>query len=472
MAITIKALGNYSKVPFIYVNSGVPVQGNTGVSAEENDVITLYSEVHPSYTGAIYGFYAIKKVGNVYDYIQLSPTETTPGQIGSGFKKAYTVDSTMISFVADGYEIYAIPEVDLTGLTTYNFYRVGYYTTLSDIKNITKAEQGLVYYNTEERTYTEYFFANLFLSQFPVLADSLVYFRTITDPITEGDYAGYSVVFDYYGSAPAEITQPSLVFDEYTFEQNGYSVNQLPADTYINMGTIEYGYSPQIILKYGEAPTSTTHTVTFYDYDEEVLSKIEVEDGQAIPQSEIPDAPEREDYEFQYWYYWSKDVKRIKFDFDTPITEALELHPRYLAVFTVTYIEEDRNTGDTYETEVQVLEGQKAPKLEPKNSVYIEDDDGFKLPYVFVYWSTDEEYGFDFNEGIYYDTTLYAMYKIGGNKYWKMCRNNCLVGLQANIDYIPLTNVETGTRAMALSDDGVKYYTFYKGTWYPDVAEE
>lgn len=453
MAITIKALGNYSKVPFIYVNSGNPVEGTTGVSAELNDVITLYSEVHPSYTAVIYGFYAIKKEGSVYDYTQLSPTETTPGQAGTGFKKAYTVDSTMISFVEDGYEIYAIPEVDLSGIDNlYDFDRVGYYSTPSAIKNITKSEQGLVYYNTEANTYTEYFFANLFLSQFKVLANSLIYFRTITDPITEGDYAGYSVVFDSYGSAPAGITQPNLVFDEARFELDGYSVNKLPANTYIDMGTPEYGYSPQVILKYGSAPAPTEFVVTFDSNGGSEVASQTVESGETATE---PTAPTKEGADFVYWC--SDEELTTEYDFDTPVTADITLYAKWNnRQNTVTFKE-----GDETIATVKVDDLTTVKPIDPKHSIDANGDE-------FVYWTLNgTEY--DFSTPVDNDITLVAYYAQGANDKWIMSLPNCFVGLKSDVDELPIARVENGTKALAISEsDGEETaYIFHRAslTW-------
>lgn len=458
--ISVYALQNYSQEVYMFKNSApAQVSYNRIDGIEANDVITLYTKIAPNYNISDFYFecWGIKEAydseGTYLDKIQLFATEATPGTVEQGyFVKAYTIDATMVGVVADGYSVYFIPKLQTASGTFYDIMRPTHYGTPQAVKDLTTFEYGIADYDAQTQTLNKYKFDTWSESSYYIVADETLYLESLTQPITEGEHAGAPVLFDTYGSSPEGITQPNLVFNEARFASTGESWNKLPSGSFIVVSPTQsyFTYTPLVKLKYGEAPTpTTTYDVTF-KAGETTVDTVSVEENTAIPAASIPEAPSVTGMEFDYWA-----LNGEEFDFDTLITENIELDAVYkVATLTVTY----KEGNETIATE-KVAYGKTAPNISPLHPT---DESGDE----FIYWIDENNAEFDFSTPITDDITLTAYYVIGGNDKWVMALDNCYVGLADDIEYLPKARVLTGTKALAISDTegSEKAYMFYRPT--------
>ena len=445
MSVLVKALNNYTRNIYLYKNSDTPASGNTGIELTSSaDVVTVYCDVAPSMSSYVEEFELYVAIDE-YDYTTLTPVEATPGATGSGLKKAYSFASDYDYLEANGYDVYIVPKSTLA--TGIDFNGLSLYTTPDAIKDITTKEQGVAELDVSTEQYLEYPIDFRFHYGAKVAEHTKIYFKTIS----QQDEQGRPILFDRYASAPAGVTQPNLFLDEAEFASTGISINKFPANTYIDMPDLEYGYSPSLLLKFGEAPT-TEYTVTFDSNGGSEVASQTVESGETATE---PTAPTKAGADFVYWC--SDEELTTEYDFDTPVTADITLYAKWNnRQNTVTFKE-----GDETIATVKVDDLTTVKPIDPKHPVDANGDE-------FVYWTLNNvEY--DFSTPVDNDITLVAYYAQGATDKWIMSLPNCFVGLKSDIDELPIARVENGTKALAISESAGEEtaYIFHRAslTW-------
>ncbi|MBQ8141834.1 MAG: InlB B-repeat-containing protein [Bacilli bacterium] len=144
------------------------------------------------------------------------------------------------------------------------------------------------------------------------------------------------------------------------------------------------------------AKWAATYSVIFHVEGADDPATQVVESGD---QAQRPNDPVRSGYRFVNWY--REDTFQNVYDFDTPVTENIELHGKWIQTFTVTFI--DKVNGSSINT-ITVDKGSKVTRP---------DSDPTHTGYDFVNWYADEgcTVPFDFDSTtINANTNIYAKF--------------------------------------------------------------
>ncbi len=149
----------------------------------------------------------------------------------------------------------------------------------------------------------------------------------------------------------------------------------------------------EFVNLYAKWEEAVTYYVTF-----ESNEGSEVETQRLVEYDVVvePEDPTRKDYEFIAWC--TDEALTMEYDFSLPVTSDMTLYAEWKVLRTY-YVTFESNGGSEVEMQ-EIIEGELA--TQPENPTYEETS--------FAGWYADEELTmeFDFSEGIYDNTTIYA----------------------------------------------------------------
>ncbi|MDO5423056.1 MAG: InlB B-repeat-containing protein [Eubacteriales bacterium] len=199
--------------------------------------------------------------------------------------------------------------------------------------------------------------------------------------------------------------------------------------------------------------TSTKVDVTFDpNYEEGKAETLRVDGGEPIAEDEIPDVPERENYEFLGWYQDAAGTE--PFDFTKILTKNTTIYGKWNQLrATVSFDLGYFGGGEAPETQVlDLTKGEKA--AEPETPVRGETGD-----YQFEGWFVEKaEEPYDFSAEVTGDMNLTAK--------WTMLKASVTYDLNAEDMENPVEKVEVGEKAVEF--DQIERTGYDLIAWYFD----